>query len=71
MEFDDVFRDLEKAVVQKQEIKCFKQQSDNAIRWIIEISEPKKAREFESRLNTFFQALKRKFRGEYHVTTSA
>ena len=62
MEFDDVFRDLNKAVIWKQEIKCFKQQSGNSIRWIIEISEPKKASEFESRLNSFFQSLKRKLK---------
>lgn len=63
MEFDEVFRDLNRAVVQRQEVKIVKQKIGSEIRWIILIRDPEKSKEFESRLFGFLQKLKRNFRG--------
>ena len=66
-EFDEVFRDLERAAVLRQEVRCFKHEVDGRIRWIIEISDPEGAREFEERLTAFLARIRRMFRGDSYV----
>ena len=63
MEFDEIFRELDKALVERREITCIKQQIGRKIRWIIEIEDPRKSREFESRIANFL----RKIRGGKHA----
>jgi len=59
MDFDEVFGDLDRAMIQKQEINILKQKVGNKIRWIITIEDLEKSKEFESRLFGFLQKLKR------------
>jgi hypothetical protein len=48
--YDDLFRDLDSALVTKQEINCFKQKSNGRTRWIIEIDDPHEVSKFEAKL---------------------
>jgi hypothetical protein len=57
--YDDVFRDMDKALVRKQEIKCFKQEVNGRIRWIVEIDDPQETKKFESKMFSFFERMKR------------
>ena len=63
MEFDEIFDELNDAVFDKKEIRIFKVEFGDKTRWFIEIGDPQKAGEFESRLSRFINALK-KIRGE-------
>lgn len=58
--YDDLFRDLNRAVVKKQEIRCFKQEVNGRIRWVVEIDDPYEAKRFESRILGFLKRMKEK-----------
>ena len=66
-EFDEVFRDLERATMLRQEVRCFKHEVDGKIRWVIEISDPERAKEFEERLAAFLARIRGMFRRDCHV----
>jgi len=57
MIFDDVFKDLENAIVMRQEINCFKQSINGRTRWIIEIDDPQSEANFETRLKEFLRRI--------------
>jgi len=56
--FKEVFNDLKKALVKKQEIRCLKQAKNGKVRWLIEIEDPENSRSFENTLRKFLEKLK-------------
>jgi len=58
MEFDEVLKDLNRAVIHKQEISCIRHQRNGQIRWVIDISDPAEAESFQNRLTSFFDRFK-------------
>jgi hypothetical protein len=56
---DELFRDLENAVIMRREFHCYKQQVNGNTRWVIEFSDPQEANIFESKLNRFLNRFRR------------
>jgi hypothetical protein len=60
MGFEDVFHDLDKALVMKQEIKCFRRQINGKVIWTIEIDDANTSRRFESKMAAFLDRVRRR-----------
>jgi hypothetical protein len=58
MRIDDVFDELENAVVQQQEISCHRSEKNGRIKWVIEILDPETAETFQVKMNAFLDRLK-------------
>jgi hypothetical protein len=67
MTFDDVLDDLQKAVVTKKEVSCYKQKANGRTRWVIDIDDPEAEATFEEQIQRFFKGVKNRLGGTEHV----
>jgi len=57
-EFDEVFRELERAIIERKEIRCIRKQYGDKTIWIIEIFEPHTSM-FDKKMGRFIEKIKR------------
>jgi len=58
MRVADVFPELEKAIIQNQEINCYRQERNGRVKWVIEIQDPVEAESFQGKMNAFIDRMR-------------
>jgi len=58
MRIEDVFPELENAVIQNREISCSRHERNGRVRWVIEIDDPEAAKSFQDRMLSFLDGIK-------------